>query len=705
MNSIYRLAATSINAGTIRALATKLLLFSVLISPVSAIQEAAIEQPAADGQTPTAKLLDRELFFGNPKYSQAQLSPDGKYISFIAPFKGIRNIWYKKIDEAFDAAKPLTADSRPVPGYGWSRDSKYILYVQDKGGDENFQAYAVDPTADADPDTGVPAFRNLTPIDGIRVQFLAAPENRPEVLMLGMNDRDKALHDVYEVEIATGKRTLVRKNTEQVGSWTFDLDGNLRLATKQTPTGGTELLRVEGDKLVKILESNFEEAFNVIRFHKDGKRFYLSTNVGDDVDLSRLVLMDAETGKYDVIESDPDHQVDFGGAKFDEGTDELVATFYVGDRLRTYPKDEQFKKDFDFLKTNLPQGEISMDASTEDMNYHLVSVFSDVDPGSTYLYDRGKQKVELVYRSRPDLPASELAPMKAIRYTARDGLEIPAYLTLPKGVDVKNLPVVIHPHGGPWARDNWGYDPYAQFLANRGYAVLQMNFRSSTGYGKKFLNAGNRQWGTGTMQHDITDGVNYLIDQGIADKTRICIFGGSYGGYATLAGVTFTPDLYSCAIPYVAPSSLITLIESFPAYWRPFLEGTWYRRVGDPENPKDREALIAISPLTHVDKIKVPMLVVHGANDPRVKQSESDQIVSELHGKGREVEYLCAPDEGHGFRGEENRLALAVAVEDFLSRHLGGRMQKDVPQNIEERLKSMTVDPEKIGTQTKSAPK
>jgi dipeptidyl aminopeptidase/acylaminoacyl peptidase len=282
--------------------------------------------------------------------------------------------------------------------------------------------------------------------------------------------------------------------------------------------------------------------------------------------------------------------------------------------------------------------------------------------------------------------------MKPIRYRARDGLEIPAYLTLPRGVEAKNLPVVVHPHGGPWARDGWGYDPYAQFLANRGYAVLQMNFRGSTGYGKHFLNAGDHEWGTGAMQNDITDGVKYLIDQGIADPDRVAIFGGSYGGYATLAGVAFTPDLYACAIPYVAPSNLITLVESFPAYWRPWLEGSWFKRVGDPDVEADRLDMIERSPLFKADAIKCPLLVVHGANDPRVKQHESDQIVVALRTKGKDVEYIVAPDEGHGFRAPENRKALAVAMERFLSKHLGGRLQEDVPADTAERLGEITVD-------------
>ena len=286
--------------------------------------------------------------------------------------------------------------------------------------------------------------------------------------------------------------------------------------------------------------------------------------------------------------------------------------------------------------------------------------------------------------------------MKPVRYLARDGLVIPAYLTLPKGVPAKNLPVVINPHGGPWARDVWGYNPDAQFLANRGYAVLQPNFRSSSGYGKKFLNAGNKQWGTGAMQNDLSDGVKYLIDQGIADPKRVAIYGGSYGGYATLAGVTFTPELYACAIPYVAPSSLITLIESFPAYWRPFLKGSWYMRVGDPADASDRKDLEARSPINFIDRINVPLLVVHGANDPRVKKAESDAIVAALRDKGRDVEYLVAPDEGHGFRAPENRMALAVAMERFLKKHLNGRAQEEVPQELASHLASITVDPASV---------
>lgn len=636
-------------------------------------------------------LIDRELFFGDPEISSSRLSPDGKYVSFIKPYNDVRNIWIKGIDEPFDAAKAVTADERPVPAYFWSQDGRFLLYVQDKGGNENFHVYAVDPSAEPAGESGVPAARDLTPIEGIRAFIYAVPENKPGEMIVGLNDRDPAYHDVYRVDIATGERELLFENTQKVGFYVFDLEGNVRLAVRQMQDGGTEILRVDDDSLTQVYTCSWQESCFPVRFHKDGKRVYMETNKGEDVDLTRLVLFAPQTRELEVVESDPEGKVDFGSAVFSEDTDELIATVYVGDRVRIYPRDEQLKKDLEILRKELPEGELNLQSSTEDMQLHLVSISRDVDPGSVYLYNRKTGSVDLQYRSRPDLPSEHLAPMKAIRYKSRDGLEIPAYLTIPKGVEPKNLPTVIHPHGGPWARDNWGYDSYAQFLANRGYVVLQPNFRGSSGYGKEFLNAGNKEWGFGAMQHDITDGVNYLIEQGIADPERIGIFGGSYGGYATLAGVTFTPDLYAAAVPYVAPSNLITLIESFPAYWGPFIK-IWHLRVGDPANPEDKADLIARSPLFKAEDIKTPMLVVHGANDPRVKKSESDQIVVALRERGMDVEYLVAPDEGHGFRAPENRLALAAAMEKFLAEQLGGRYQEKMSPEIEGQLAKLTVD-------------
>ncbi|HEY9710859.1 MAG TPA: S9 family peptidase, partial [Oculatellaceae cyanobacterium] len=420
-------------------------------------------------------------------------------------------------------------------------------------------------------------------------------------------------------------------------------------------------------------------------------RVYMVANKGNDVDRTRLVLFNLESKESELVDVDPKKEVDFGGLLFSEATDELIATFYVGDRLRIYPKNEEFARNLTFLQKELPEGDLALQSVTKDDRLYLVAVRSDVDPGSVYLFNRETGKVEKLYESRPELPKENLAAMRPIRYTARDGREIPAYLTTPKGVEQRNLPVVIMPHGGPWARDIWGYNPYAQFFANRGYAVLQPNFRGSEGYGKDFLNAGNKQWGTGAMQHDITDGVKYLIDQGIADPKRVGIFGGSYGGYATLAGLAFTPDLYAAGISFVGPSNIVTLIKTIPPYWLP-IKKSFMLRVGNPDNPEDLKRLREQSPLFSAKQIKAPLLVIQGANDPRVKQAESDQIVVALRDLGREVKYLVAPNEGHGFRGETNQLAVTAAIERFFAPYLGGRYQESMSEEVKKQLQALTVD-------------
>ncbi|MCP4571696.1 MAG: S9 family peptidase [bacterium] len=663
---------------------------AVLALPLAAGCGGSAQEEAEIAMDP-APLLDRELFFGDPEISGSQLSPDGKWMSFMKPYEGARNIWVKAADEPFEAAKPVTADQRPVPGYFWSRDSQYLLYVQDKDGDENFHVWAVDPAGEL-ADKDVPVARNLTPVDGVRAQIYSVPKNDPDLIIVGMNDRDPRFHDIYKVDIPTGERVLMRENTDDVGAWIFDMDGQLRMAYRQTPEGSTELLRVELQGLERITMCTFAEDITPRSFHTDRKRCYVSTDMGDDRDLAELMLLDVETGEWTLVEKDPENQVDFGGAFFHPETDELLATVYVGDRVRVYPKTDEGAKLWEGLQAALPDGEIGVNSMARDMSKMLVSVSSDVDPGSVYLYDAATGTATLQYRSRPELPSEHLSPMKPVRYTARDGRTIYGYVTTPKGVEAKNLPTVMYIHGGPWARDRWGYEPYAQFLANRGYAVMQVNYRGSTGYGKDYMNAGNKEWGIGAMQHDITDAVQYLVDEGIADPAKVGIFGGSYGGYATLAGVTFTPDLFACGVPYVGPSNLITLVESFPEYWKPFLAGSWYPRVGNPEVESDRQDLIARSPLFHSDDIKCPLLVVHGANDPRVKQRESDQIVVSLRSKDKPVEYIVAPDEGHGFRAPNNRKALAVAMEKFLASHLGGRYQEDVRPETAERLEEITVD-------------
>jgi dipeptidyl aminopeptidase/acylaminoacyl peptidase len=651
---------------------------------------AASQQQASLDQLPP--LVDRDLFFGDPEISGAQISPNGEFISFRKQHLGVMNIWVKRIDEPFEAARPMTADTtRPVSGYFWSQDSRYLLYVQDKGGNENFHVYAVNPRDAAEGETGGPPALDLTPYGEVQARIYAVPEATPGQILVGLNDRDAQVHDVWRIDLTTGERELVLQNTENVVGWQTDLAGNVRLGVRIDEDGNSLILRVEGETLSEVYRCSNEESCGPVRFHKDGRRVYMITNKGADVDLTRLVLFDPATSKLEFVESDPEKQVDFGGAAFSDVTDELVATVYVGDRVRIYPKTDEVAHDLEVLREKLPEGELSFGSSTEDENLTIVSVSRDVDPGSAYLYNRQTEEVELLYRSRPSLPSEHLAYMKPVRYPARDGLEIPAYLTIPRGVDARNLSVVVVPHGGPWARDQWGYDPYSQFLANRGYAVLQPNFRASTGYGKAFLNAGNKEWGTGAMQHDITDGVQYLIDEGIADPERVAIFGGSYGGYATLAGLAFTPNVYAAGVSYVGPSNLITLLNSIPPYWKP-LKALFDVRLGDAEDPTDRERLLAQSPLFTAEQITAPLLVVQGANDPRVNKRESEQIVVALRDLGREVEYLLAADEGHGFAGRENRLALAAAMEKFLAKHLGGRYQDDMPDDIAATVAALTVD-------------
>ena len=639
-------------------------------------------------------LIDREIFFGDPEIAGGQISPDGKYISFLKTYTGHLNIWVKGIDEPFDAARPMSADTaRPVFRYFWTKDGKYILYIQDKGGNENFHAYAIDPAEKLQEGRDVPEARDLTPIEGVTVTFYAFPEKTPDILYIGLNDRDERYHDVYRLKISTGERELVWENTQGMSGFEFDRDGNLRLATKETEDGGTEFFRVNGKELVSIYATTNEENAAIVRFREDGKRAYMATNKGEENDLSRLVLFDPETGATEYVESDPEREVDFGEAMFSNVTKELVGTTYEGARLRIYWKDKKWEEAYKKLKKELKKeigdGDLILGSSTKDDRLHIVIVTSDINPGVAYLYNMETGETKFLYKPRPNLPSEHLAKMEPVKYTSRDGLIIHGYLTTPKGIKAKNLPVIINPHGGPWGRDSWGYNPEAQFLANRGYAVLQVNFRASTGYGKAFLNAGKKKWGD-EMQNDLTDGVKYLIDKGIADPAKVAIYGGSYGGYATLAGLAFTPDLYACGVDYVGVCNLLTLLNSIPPYWetaRKFFN----EHVGDPNNPEDAERLKRQSPLFSADKIKAPLLVVQGGNDPRCKLPESKQIVIAMRDLGRDVEYLIADDEGHGFAGADNRSAFRVAQEKFFAKHLGGRYQETVKESVQKRLDEIVV--------------
>jgi dipeptidyl aminopeptidase/acylaminoacyl peptidase len=669
--------------------------FKALLCLALAVSSLTAQNAKQTSPTGVPPLIDRELIFGNPEISGAQLSPDGKYLAFQKPWKDTRNIYVKGVGEPFSAARLLTAEpKRPIPGYFWSRDSKYILYVKDNDGDENYNVYAVDPSAKPAAGADAPAARDLTGLKGIRVELVSVPKNDPDTIYIGLNDRDKAWHDLYKLKLSTGEKTLVRKNTERIGGWEFDLQGNLRLASRSAENGDTEIMRVDADTFTKIYSCNVFESCNTIRFQKDGKRAYMDTNKGADMDLSALTLFDPATGKTEMVESDPLKKVDFGGAVFSEATNELVMTTYDDDHVRRYFKDKGFETDFKWLTDKLPGKEVSRTSSTIDEQVWLVSATSDTEPGETYLFDRKTHKLTLQYTVREKLPRESLAHMKAITYKSSDGLEIPAYLTLPKGIPGKNLPTIMFPHGGPWGRDFWGYNGYAQFFANRGYAVLSMNFRGSTGYGKKFLDAGNNEWGR-KMQDDITWGVKYLVDEGVADPKRVGIFGGSYGGYATLAGVTVTPDLYSAAVELFGPSNLITLMDSIPPYWESGRQ-FFYHRMGNPTTPEGKAMLIERSPLTSAAKIKTPLMIAQGANDARVNHAESEQIVIALRDRGFPVEYLLIPDEGHGFARPVNNMASVMATEKFFAKYLGGRYQEGGTPEVVARLKEITVDPKTV---------
>jgi len=433
-----------------------------------------------------------------------------------------------------------------------------------------------------------------------------------------------------------------------------------------------------------------------LRIHPDGRHLYVLSNHGE-TDLSRLVSLDLETGQERVVHEDPERTAEppeEAGVLFGQATDSVLWVAYDADTVRIYPQAPGIATDLARIR-GLHAGTPVVTSMTRDEQRWVVQFDSPTDPRATYLYDRRTGKGEFLFRPRPWLKPAELADVKPIAFPARDQLTIHGYLTTPKGVPARGLPLVLLVHGGPWARDDWGYDPEAQLFANRGYAVLQVNYRGSTGYGKRFLNAAVKQF-AGAMHTDLIDGIEWAVKQGIADREKMCVYGGSYGGYATLVSVTFTPSVFTCAVDYVGPSSLITLVESFPPYWRPFLEGSWYRFVGDPSKPDDRKDMWARSPLSRVDSIRTPLLIVQGANDPRVTKRESDQLAIALRKRGVAVQYLVAGNEGHGFANPDNRLVLYHTMDQFFARYLGGRSQTPVPGNVESRARTMTVQPDTL---------
>ncbi len=554
----------------------------ILLLPILAFALSAQKKSAAAQGLPP--LIDRELLFGNPEIAGAQLSPDGKFIAFLKPWKETRNIWVKKTSEPFASARLLTTESkRPVAGFFWTRDGKYVLYVKDNDGDENFNLYAVDPAAATPSGADAPPSRDLTGLKGVVVQIYSVPKSDPDTAYIGINDRDKAWHDLYKLKISTGREDADPARTRRRSrpgcsisrascAWrrTWPITATRRFC-EWTPTASPRSTRAACSRIARRCAFTRTASASTWRPTRATAPTW-----------PNWCCWIVATGKTETVEADPLKRVDFGNATFSDVTDELAVTTYLEDKPRRYFQDKSFEADFKWLTAKFPGKEIAPVSSTRDERLWLIGVNSDTDPGQVYLFDRKSKKVTLQYKVREKLNREWLASMEPIRYKSSDGLEIPAYLTLPKGVPAKNLPTLVVPHGGPWARDVWGYNSMAQFFANRGYAVLMPNFRGSTGYGKKFLNAGNGEWGR-KMQDDITWGVKYLIDRGTSDPKRIGILGGSYGGYATLAGVAFTPDVYRAAVDIVGPSNLLTLLDAIPPYWEAGRK-LMYARMADPDD-------------------------------------------------------------------------------------------------------------------------
>ncbi len=557
----------------------------------------------------------------------------------------------------------VTADkSRGIQSYGWAFDSKTILYSQDAAGDENFHLFAVDLDSHN--------VRDLTPWQGVRAEFVAADPKFPDRILVALNLRDRKLMDVYRVDLRTGAVELDTKNPGDVAGWLADDNMIVRAATITTPDGGTEL-RVRESAAAPwrtLMKASMEDDLNALDFTKDGRSLFLGTSIGSNT--TRLVRHELASGKETGIAHSDD--ADLSDALIQPTRHVVQAVAFDPGRIHWTVVDPSIQADFDAI-AKIADGDFSVaDRDLADKTW-LVAFSSDRAPTRYYSWDRASKKATFLFSVQPKLDDAPLAAMKPVEFTARDGMKLNGYLTLPPGVPEKNLPLLLVVHGGPWARDSWGINPYIQLFANRGYAVLQINFRGSTGFGKKYLHAGDREWGL-TMQNDLTDGVKWAVEQGIADPHRVGIFGGSYGGYAALAGAAFTPDLYRCAVDECGPSNLFTLLASFPPYWE-VARSIFFTRVGNPNDPKDKELLTAASPLFSADKIKIPMLIGQGANDPRVKQAEAEQIVDAIAKHRGSAVYVLYSDEGHGFVRPENRIDFTARMEKFLADNLGGRYE------------------------------
>lgn len=612
-------------------------------------------------------LIPRKLLFGNPEKTAVRLSPDGRHLSYLAPRDGVLNVWVAPVDEP-GAAKPVTHDTvRSVRFYNWAFTSEHILYIQDKGGDENWHVFS------ANIQTG--EVKDLTPLDGVQAQFQQVSHKFPTEVLVGLNDRVPQLHDIYRLNIQTGERTLVMQNNEGFVGYLSDDDYNIRFSFQMLPSGTMKIFKRVGDGWEEYEDIPHDDSLTTQPFGFDatGKRLFMMDSRGRNT--AALVSVNVDTNERKVIAEDP--KADLSAAMIHPTTYEVEAAAFTYERKAWQILDESIRTDLDFLKT-VKDGDVEVVSRTLDDRQWIVAYLLDNSPVRYYHYDRGAKSAKFLFTDRPELEGKPLTKMHPVVVQTRDGWDMVCYYSLPlnndtDGIPNKPLPMVLFVHGGPWARDNWGYHPYHQWMANRGYAVMSVNFRSSTGFGKDFTNAGNLEWGA-KMHDDLIDAVEWAVSKGITTRDQVAIMGGSYGGYATLAGLTFTPDRFACGVDIVGPSNLNTLIESIPPYWEP-MKALFDKRMGDSNTEEGREFLRQRSPLTHVEKIKRPLLIGQGANDPRVKRAESDQIVEAMQSKGIPVTYVLYPDEGHGFARPENSLSFTAVAEAFLSAHLEGEFE------------------------------
>jgi dipeptidyl aminopeptidase/acylaminoacyl peptidase len=638
------------------------------IAIAAALGSAAAVSAYAAGEAP---LTPRTAFFGNPVKAGAQLSPDGKWLSWMAPKDGVLNVWVAPLANPADARAMTDEKKRPVGGYFWSQDSSTILYATDNGGDENFQIYAADVA------TG--ARRTLTKFDQARVGVLRASRSHPDEMLIQANNRDKRFMDVMKLNVKTGAITPVFQNDAGYAGFLADDQLDLRMALKLNPNGQLELYKVEDGKAAatpfETIPFEDSQTTSPAGFTLDGKTLYWIDSRGRNT--ASLVAQDVATGAKTVLGQDP--RADIGGALSDPATGRVQAYAVTYLKPEWHVLDKSIKGDLDFLRSKFGD-DYGVQSRTRADDKWIVGVGSPTHPGEAWLYDRKTKALTRLYVNHPELEGVALAPMTPLEIKARDGKTLVSYLTLPAGADPKHtgrpahpLPMVLLVHGGPWARDGYGYNSLHQFLANRGYAVLSVNFRGSTGLGKDFIAAADHEWG-GKMQNDLIDAVAWAVKQGVAQPGKVAIVGGSYGGYATLAGLAFTPDEFACGVDLAGPSNLSTLLASVPAYWTPQI-AMFHKRVGDPSTPEGQALLKKGSPLFAAAQIKKPLLIGQGSNDPRVKQAEADQIVAAMNANHIPVTYLLAADEGHGFQRPEDNLAFFGVAEQFLAKCLGGRAE------------------------------